>query len=113
MRVRSVAILFTLVTGCASQQVVDRFARVQPGMTRDEVVSLLGEPSSRWNLDRASHGLDGEWLQWGDGLSSLASSAIYHTRPERAYAVDFDTEGLVVAKSSPSWVDRDAEVDPE
>jgi len=75
-------------------------------MTRDEVVALLGEPSSRWPLDQRSDGMTGERLQWGDGLSSLASSAVYKGKPDRAYCVDFDGSGRVVSKAAPVWVEE-------
>ena len=94
------------LAACASQRVVDRFGEVQPGMTRDEVVALLGEPSSRWPLDQRSDGMTGERLQWGDGLSSLASSAVYKGQPDRAYCVDFDGSGRVVSKAAPVWVEE-------
>ena len=94
------------LAACASQRVVDRFGEVQPGMTRDEVVAMLGEPSSRWPLQQKFDGLEGERLQWGDGLSSLASSAVYHGKPDRAYCVDFDKAGKVVDKAAPTWVEQ-------
>ena len=94
------------LSACASQRVVDRFGSVEPGMTRDEVVALLGEPSSRWPLDQRSDGMTGERLQWGDGLSSLASSAVYKGQPDRAYCVDFDGSGRVVSKAAPVWVEE-------
>ena len=102
----AVAVLCTLLVACASQRVVDRFAEVQPGMTRAEVLEILGEPSSRWPLQRSHDGIDGERLQWGDGLSSLASSAIYKGKPDRAYCVDFDRAGVVVDKAAPTWVEQ-------
>lgn len=101
-----IAGLALLLAACASQRVVDRFSEVQTGMTRDEVVAILGEPSSHWPLNPKSDGLDGERLQWGDGLSSLASSAVYRGKPDRAYCVDFDRTGKVVDKAAPTWVEQ-------
>ncbi|MFM7052170.1 MAG: hypothetical protein ACKOYN_08575 [Planctomycetota bacterium] len=72
-------------------------------MTRDEVVALLGEPSSRWALDTARDGIDGERLQWGDGVSSLASSAAFRGEPERAYSVVFGADGKVLRTAAPAW----------
>jgi hypothetical protein len=95
-----------LLPGCASQRVVDRFRDVSVGMTRDEVVALLGEPSSKWPLNPKFDGMTGERLQWGDGLSSLASSAVHHGKPDRAYCVDFDDAGTVVSKAAPTWVEQ-------
>jgi hypothetical protein len=102
----AVAVLCTLLVACASQRVVDRFGEVEPGMRREEVLEILGEPSSRWPLQRSFDGIDGERLQWGDGLSSLASSAVYKGKPDRAYCVDFDRAGVVVDKAAPTWVEQ-------
>ena len=101
--------LALLLAACASQRVVDRFSEIQTGMTRDEVVAILGDPSSRWPLNQKFDGLEGERLQWGDGLSSLASSAVYHGKPDRAYCVDFDRAGKVVDKAAPTWVEQPAQ----
>lgn len=96
-----------LLPACASQQVVDGFVRVEPGMTKDEVVSLLGKPSSTWPLSQKFDGMQGTRLQWGDGLSSLASSAAFRGDPERAYSVVFDDKGVVVSKAAPRWVEEE------
>ena len=107
LAILSVAVgLASLLAACASQRVVDRFGEVQLGMTRDEVVAILGEPSSRWPLNQKFDGMEGERLQWGDGLSSLASSAVYHGKPDRAYCVDFDRAGKVADKAAPTWVEQ-------
>ena len=102
----AIASLFVLAA-CASQEVVDRFARVTPGMTRDEVIAMLGKPSSTWPLSAARDGIDGERLQWGDGLSSLASSAAFKGEPERAYSVVLDKDGKVVRATPPTWIDAE------
>ena len=94
-----------LLASCASQRVVDRFAEITPGMGRDEVIAILGEPSSRWTLSQKLDGVAGERLQWGDGLSSLASSAMYRGKPDRAYCVDFDMSGKVIETAAPAWVE--------
>lgn len=94
-----------LLASCASQQVVERFDLVSQGMTKDDVVGLLGEPSSTWRLERANDGVDGERLQWGDGLSSMASSAAFRGDPDRAYSVVFDAQGRVLSKTAPQWVE--------
>lgn len=104
--------LVILLTACASQQVVDRFDSVTVGMTKDEVVAILGKPSSRWTLSPKLDGLSGERLQWGDGLSSLASGAVYRGKPDRAYCVEFDDAGKVVSKAAPVWIEDAAEQNP-
>ncbi|MFM7260683.1 MAG: hypothetical protein ACKO3W_08775 [bacterium] len=111
--VRLLALAATLLTlfACASQRVQDGFARVEPGMTRDEVVSMLGEPSSTWPLSHKLDGVAGTRLQWGDGISSLASSVAFRGDPDRAYSVVFDEKGLVVSKAVPRWVEEQAAED--
>jgi hypothetical protein len=98
-----------LLVSCASQEVVDRFDRVEPGMTRDEVISMLGKPSSGRLLTAARDGVDGERLQWGDSLSSLASSSVFEGDPDRAWSVVFDKDGKVIRAVPPIWVDAERE----
>ena len=98
-----------LLVSCASQEVVDRFDRVEPGMTRDEVISMLGKPSSGRLLTAARDGVDGERLQWGDSLSSLASSSVFEGDPDRAWSVVFDEDGKVIRAVPPIWVDAERE----
>ncbi|MEY5033130.1 MAG: hypothetical protein RL354_2161 [Planctomycetota bacterium] len=102
----ALAVWCALLAACASQRVVDRFGEIQTGMTREEVIAILGEPSSRWTLSVKVDAVDGERLQWGDGLSSLASGAVYHGKPDRAYCVDFDRTGKVVDKAAPVWLEQ-------
>lgn len=100
--------MLLVLASCASQDVVERFDRVKPGMTRDEVVAMLGAPSSTWTLVAARDGIDGERLQWGDGLSSLASGAAFKGEPDRAYCVVLDKSGHVVRAAPPRWVESEA-----
>jgi|GEM_PF-4455581 len=102
----AIAAWCALLVACASQRVVDRFGEIQTGMTREEVIAILGEPSSRWMLSDKVDAVDGERMQWGDGLSSLASGAVYHGKPDRAYCVDFDRAGKVVDKAAPVWLEQ-------
>ena len=102
-----------LLTSCASEQVVDRFDRVELGMGKDDVVAMLGPPSSSWPLTEKLDGVTGERLQWGDGLSSLASSAAFRGDPERAYSVVFGADGKVISKAVPTWVEQQAAEDAE
>lgn len=97
------------LSACASDRTVSCFSQVEKGMAKDEVVVLLGEPSSRWQLTEARDGLDGERLQWGDGLSSLASSAVFVGDPDRAYSVVFDSAGRVVSTAVPRWAESETE----
>ncbi|MFM1822417.1 MAG: hypothetical protein RI967_683 [Planctomycetota bacterium] len=110
--ISAVFVILAFVAACAPARVADGFGRVAPGMSRDEVVAILGEPSSRWALVEARDGLDGERLQWGDSLSSLASGAAFRGAPERAWSVIFDAGGSVVEAVPPRWIDDErAEAD--
>ncbi len=109
--VRDIAVLGLAAAGaflgaCASSQTVDNFDAVSEGMSMDQVHEQLGEPSSTWQLNSAEHGMDGVRYQWGDNLSSVASSAVYRdAAPERVYSVTFDKDGQVVSKSYPLWAE--------
>lgn len=93
-----------MITACASDQTVDNFDRVQDGMSMDEVHETIGSPSSTWKMNEQEHGFDGERHQWGDNVSSVATSAMYRdSTPERVYSVTFDKNGQVVSKSYPLW----------
>lgn len=113
MRLRDLAAAAALVptlvlpASCASQRVVEGFARVEPGMTREEVVELLGPPSSIWALSHSFDGMEGTRLQWGDGVSSLASSVAFRGDPSRAYSVVLDESGRVVSKAVPRWIEEE------
>lgn len=91
------------LTACASSRVVEHFREIRPGMKREEVVQILGEPSSRWSLTAVEDGMVGERLQWGDSLSSLASSAAFRGSPDRAYSVVLGADGTVVTTAEPVW----------
>jgi hypothetical protein len=106
-------IVLLVLSACTPSRVADGFGRIEPGMTRDEVVSVLGEPSSRWTLVEARDGLDGERLQWGDSLSSLASGAAFRGAPERAWSVVLDADGRVIEAVPPRWIDEERADDAE
>lgn len=83
-----------------------QFAGLKEGMTKAEVVALLGEPSSRYPALEAKGGPPRiERWQWGDSLSSLATSAAFTDQdaPESVWVVYFGPDERVVRWRPPGW----------
>ena len=84
-----------------------QFAGLRKGMDKSQVVALLGEPSSRYAAMPASK--DGpareERWQFGDNLSSLATSATFADQdaPGNVWVVYFDADGRVSHWRPPEW----------
>jgi hypothetical protein len=84
-----------------------QFAGLRAGMDKAQVVALLGEPSSRYPAIAASQ--DGpareERWQFGDNLSSLATSATFADQdaPGNVWVVYFGPDGHVSHWRSPEW----------
>lgn len=84
-----------------------QFAGLRTGMDKAQVVALLGEPSSRYPAIAASQ--DGpareERWQFGDNLSSLATSATFADQdaPENVWVVYFGPDGTVSHWRPPEW----------
>ncbi len=92
------ALVVTTFAGCASQ-CAENFYAVRDGMTKAEVEDLLGKPSSTWPSDEGT-----ERWQWGDSLSSLATSSVFHEADSaRVWAVWFDGDGKVSSFTEPDW----------
>lgn len=41
-------VLFLALAGCADRVTLDHYQKIEPGMTRAQVVAILGEPSSSY-----------------------------------------------------------------
>lgn len=96
-----VAAPLTLV-GCA-MQCQENFSLLRQGMTKGEVESLLGAPSSRWPGERPGEEGTERW-QYGDNLSSLATSGVFHEADQsRVYVVWFAADGTVDRFVEPDW----------
>jgi outer membrane protein assembly factor BamE (lipoprotein component of BamABCDE complex) len=88
----------TALAGCAAQ-CSENFYAMHKGMTKGEVQELLGAPSSTWDGDENTV----RW-QYGDSLSSLATSGLFHDADTaRVWVVWFDSEGRVTDFSEPEW----------
>ena len=94
-----------LAGGCCTPE-PNTFAMLQTGMTQDEVMDLLGPPSSRWNApppDKDAPPLPWSvrW-QYGDNLSTTASTAIgREIAPDGVWVVAFNDQGKVVSFRPP------------
>ncbi len=100
---RECAIVFTIMLSLLCLQACeskyqDNWGKVHTGMTKQEVESLLGEPSSKYQAKE----VDGEVIipedrwQYGDNLSTLATGALFPSHPHpRAWAISFGPSGRV------------------
>ena len=76
-------------------------------MDKSQVIALLGEPSSRYPaIPESGDGpaRDERW-QFGDNLSSLATSATFADQdaPENVWVVYFGPDGRVSRWRPPEW----------
>lgn len=107
--------------GCQSPAYEVNWNRLQPGMTRAEVESALGQPSSTYvppppdpSSSRRPGPARGERWQYGDTLSSMATRAMFPDEAdERAWCVFFGPDGTVTGFRPPRWADAKRSVDPE
>ncbi len=83
------------------------FDQLQRGMNETAVIKLVGEPSSRYPAQLNKSGaidVPARW-QYGDNLSSLASSAMFQDQPppDRVWVIFFDAAGTVSGWQKPEW----------
>ncbi|MDG2030230.1 MAG: hypothetical protein P8J45_04415 [Phycisphaerales bacterium] len=75
-------------------------------MSHDEVMEIIGTPSSTYTrkVDESGRVIRLERWQYGDVLSTLATSAVYSEHaPDRVWSVSFDEQGHVVQRHEPDW----------
>jgi len=115
------ALAASSLAGCQSPAYEVNWNRLQPGMTRAEVESALGQPSSTYvppppdpTSSRRPGPARGERWQYGDTLSSMATRAMFPDEAdERAWCVFFGPDGTVTGFRPPNWADAKRSVDPE
>lgn len=113
------------LAGCQTPKYEMNWNRMRVGMTHDEVVGALGEPSSSYlpppaavvkpgtPAGRGPGPARGERWQYGDTLSSFATRAVYPDEAdERAWCVFFGPDGTVSGFRPPSWADAKRSRDP-
>jgi outer membrane protein assembly factor BamE (lipoprotein component of BamABCDE complex) len=90
------------LAGCAAQ-CQEHFASIREGMDREQVQAILGKPSSKWPGERPGEEGTERW-QYGDNLSSLATSGVFRDADtSRVYVIWFDKDGKVASFSEPDW----------
>ncbi len=95
-----------LICSCQSPR-QGSFEQLHNGMDQSKVIALLGEPSSKYPAQLNANGsidVPARW-QYGDNLSSLASSAMFQDQPppDRVWVVYFDASGAVSGWQKPYW----------
>lgn len=97
--------LLAFLAACSTGS-IERFDQVEIGMTHDEVIEIIGTPSSSYTrkVDESGRVIRLERWQYGDVLSTLATSAVYSEHPpDRVWSVSFDEQGQVVQRHEPDW----------
>ena len=97
--------LLASLSACSTGS-IDRFDQVEIGMSHEEVMEIIGAPSSTYTrkVDESGRVIRLERWQYGDVLSTLATSAVYSEHPpDRVWSVSFDEQGQVVQRHEPDW----------
>lgn len=69
-RALAAALAALLLAACGSKITAENFARIQTGMTQQEVVALLGEPTETSAISIG--GLSGGMSTWRDGNTTIS-----------------------------------------
>jgi len=95
-----------MLTSC---QIPDagKFSQLHKGMDEAQVITLLGQPSSRTPAQLNKNGqvdVPASW-QYGDNLSTFTTSAMFKDQPpsDRVWVVFFGPDGKTAAWQKPSW----------
>ncbi|MAJ47103.1 MAG: hypothetical protein CBC35_07550 [Planctomycetes bacterium TMED75] len=103
-----------LVAGC-QPQTRPGFSEIETGMSREQVRTLLGPPSSTFQRQTDQQGrlLRKERWQYGDNLSTFATGILYSDLPDDSvWAIFFDEDGRVILIQEPLPVDESLPSDP-
>ncbi|MSR45130.1 MAG: hypothetical protein EXS15_07240 [Phycisphaerales bacterium] len=81
--------------------------QLREGMNESEVVSIMGDPSSRYPAQLNKSGsidIPARW-QYGDNLSSIATSSMFQDQPppSRVWVIYFDASARVSGWQKPEW----------
>jgi hypothetical protein len=90
------ALLPLVLLGCGTPPYASSWDELRPGMTRSDVVDLIGEPSSRVRLEQPGGRVARERWQYGDDSTSVTSpTGLGLAAPEDVFVVTFGADGRV------------------
>ena len=96
------ALLSLLLFGCGAPRYASNWSELESGLTRNEVLELLGEPSSRVRLEQAGGHVARERWQYGDESSSATSpTGLGIAPPADVFVVTFGANGQVASYRRP------------
>jgi hypothetical protein len=96
------ALLPLLLFGCGGPRYASNWSDLESGLTRNEVLELLGEPSSRVRLEQAGGHVARERWQYGDESSSATSpTGLGIAPPADVFVVTFGANGQVASYRRP------------
>lgn len=100
------AMLCALASACTAPT-QGTFSQIQPGMTAQEVVAHLGQPSSRTAAPADTHAAWAVRWHYGDRPSTLATSALMPDQPppHGVWTIWFDDEERVIEVATPTRAD--------
>jgi len=105
-RLPSLIVLASLILSACASSKLNRFSDVQTGMTKEEVRSVLGAPSSTFTREVDDRGrvVRLERWQYGDTPGTFMTGALFSEYPSnRVWAIYFDEAGVVLDVAEPQW----------
>ena len=96
--VRSVlaALLPLLLLGCGTPRFVSNWSDLEPAMSRNDVLDLLGEPSSKVRFEQPGGQVARErWQYGGDSTSAASPTGLGIAPPADVFVVTFGSNGRV------------------
>ncbi len=101
-----------VLLGCGTPRYASNWGELEAGMTRSEVLDLLGAPTTRTHIERPGGMIVRERWQYGETSTSTATpTALGIASPEDVFVVSFGADGRVSHYRRP-LVGRDAEPQP-
>lgn len=99
----AIVLVGAALTGCGTPSST-AWPEISKGMSAEEVEQVLGRPSSTHVVPEDMRDTVGyaSWWQYGDRLSTLATTAVFPGQPdERVWVVFFDDTGHVIRMREP------------